>query len=112
MACYNEQGAQALLILEQQALRWRARVATDDEIQLHLNEQIISLNAQIASYERELEFGRTRMAELTAQLMSEIEQKNNWRARAESPVIWPYLLGGGLALVAIGAIVGAVISAL
>lgn len=71
-----------------------------------------NLEGQVASLNAVTEMRAIRLAELTEQLNTEIEEKNRWRAEAETPDVWPLLIGGVVALLGVGLAVGVMVAGL
>ena len=109
-ACYTLEQQKALLALEINAQTWQK--------QLHLTQDALTSRTQ----ERNLVYEQLKLADangvlaarridvLTTQLNNEITQKNSWRAKAEEPVIWPYLIGGVVGILGLGFGIGAVVA--
>ena len=109
-ACYTAEQQQALNLLGANAHNWKLQT---DQFQLLITTQktqIANLEKQVTLAEANDSLGRAHNKKLTDQLLVEIKKKNDWRAKAETPVVWPYLIGGSMAAIAVGVALGVYVS--
>lgn len=109
-ACFTLEQTQELLVLEQRLLQAEASYTLEHGLTLHLEELNTNLTTQSTELQAALDLRALRIQELTEQLFSEIAQKNEWRAKAETPTVWPLVVGGVLALLAVGLAAGVLVA--
>lgn len=109
-ACYTKEQQKKLLAIEMQANNWSRQLVGFIVVHAAESKEIVLLDTQVKIAQENDKAGRVRNRELTTQIMKEIEQKNNWRAKAETPVIWPYVIGGVALAVAGGLVAGAALA--
>lgn len=105
-ACFTLEQTRELLLLEQRARRWHDELELRLELEARHEELLIGLRAQVVELETALDLRETRILELTESLNTALEEKNQWRAEAETPDVWPLVVGGSLALIAVGLGIG------
>jgi len=105
-ACYTAAQQLQLNRLEEQARTWRQQVLLTEQLRLDQSELIANLNEQLLSGREIISAERTRNDTLTTQLLSEIEEKNRYRADADSIDWWPLLVGGVVGLLGAGVAIG------
>lgn len=81
-----------------------------EDLRLELDRLVINLQVQLDDYRRIDTVLTEQVAALTAQLEHEIDQKNQYRAQAESTDYWPYVVGGIVGVLGVGFGVGALIA--
>lgn len=108
-ACYDFEQAQELLLMEQEALMWHAELAETQQVLVIFEELTVNLELQVSSLLEALRLRDTQNEELTLQLNEEIKEKNRFRAEAETPTVWPLLVGGILAVLGAAVGIGAVV---
>lgn len=107
MACYSLHDQVQVLKVEAYAQSLFTRNALLEaayEAQAH---QLVLLDGQLSLAENNDALGRAHSERLTQELMDTIKKKNDWRAKAEEPVVWPYIVGGGALLLGLGVGAGA-----
>jgi hypothetical protein len=109
-ACYSLEQQKMLLKLELDAQAWKTelRLTKDALGELVLERGLVY--EQLKLTEANMLLASKHIDELTTQLNSEIKQKNDWRSKAETPVIWPYLVGGIVGVLGLGFGLGAVLA--
>ena len=110
-ACYDLEGARALLVLEENARHWRIEAEDQHQLVIQLDELVLNLKQQIALKDEIIETQSGRVNELVTQVNTEIAEKNKWRAEAETTDVWPLVVGGSVGLIGVGLIIGAVAGA-
>jgi hypothetical protein len=68
--------------------------------------EVANLEKQLAATTDNEKLCRTDLKTNTNALLKSIEEKNTWRAKAETPTIWPYLVGGSLGLIGLSLALG------
>ncbi len=109
-ACFTAAQVSQLNALEALAQGYEIRLRISEDLRLQLDQLILNLQAQIVDLQSIDAANVARMAELTTQLEHEIEQKNQYRAQAESTDWWPYVVGGVIGVLGVGFGVGALIA--
>ncbi len=108
-ACYSLEQQKMLLSLESDAQTWQTKLRlTETALTETLKERDL-VYAQLKLTEANEDLSVKRIKVLTDQLNTDIKEKNDWRAKAESPVVWPYVIGGVVGLLGLGFGLGAVL---
>lgn len=110
-ACYSASQQLQLNLLEEQARTWRTQLLLTEQLHLDQADLIINLSAQITDYALLVTAERERIETLTAQLLTEIEDKNRYRAEASNIDWWPLLVGGIVGLIGAGVAIGVGVAA-
>jgi hypothetical protein len=106
-ACFDKAQVLELYRLEVRAKYWHDQWINVIDVASKKDTQIGHLQAQIAKYIEMQQQDQVHIEGLNNKLADEIEKKNEYRAQTENPPTWPYWLGGGLALLGVGAFLGA-----
>jgi hypothetical protein len=109
-ACFTAPQVAMLNALEALAQGTQRQLRISEDLRLQLDQLVINLQAQLVDHETIDTANQARIAELTAQLEHEIEQKNQYRAQAESVDYWPYVIGGAIGILGVGFGVGALLA--
>jgi parvulin-like peptidyl-prolyl isomerase len=109
-ACFTADQVAQLNALEAQAQGWEHQLHLSETLRLQLDQLVINLQAQVALHQSIDDANEARIQELTTQLGHEIEQKNQYRAQAESTDYWPYIIGGAIGVLGVGFGVGALLA--
>lgn len=110
-ACYTAEQQLQLNRLEEEARTWRRQLLLTEQLRIDQDQLIQNLTAQIAELNEIRTAHESRIEELVAQVLDEIEQKNTYRAEAESIDWWPLLVGGVVGLLGAGVAIGVGIAA-
>jgi hypothetical protein len=110
-ACYTATQQLQLNLLEENARTWRNQLLLTEQLRLDQATLVQNLTTQLHESSEIITAERTRNEVLTAQLMTEIEEKNRYRAEADSVDWWPLLIGGVVGLLGAGVAIGVVIAA-
>lgn len=108
-ACFTAAQVAMLNALEAHAHGLEQQLRLSDGLRLQLDQLVINLHAQIADYVTLDTAHTARIQELTTQLEHEIDQKNQYRAQAESTDYWPYIVGAAVGILGLGFGVGALV---
>lgn len=109
-ACYGFEEAQELLLMEQEALMWRRELEESRQLLAIYNELTVNLELQVTSLLTALELRDRQNEEVTSQLNEEIAEKNRFRAEAETPTVWPLLVGGIIGVLGAAFGIGALVA--
>lgn len=110
-ACYSASQQLQLNLLEENARTWRAQLELSEQLRIDQARLIINLGEQITDYALLIASERRRIEALTTQLLSEIEEKNRYRAEASNIDWWPLLVGGIVGLIGAGVAIGVGVAA-
>jgi hypothetical protein len=110
-ACYTAEQQLQLNVLEENARTWRNQLLITTQLHLDQAALVVNLTAQLSEEREIVTAERARNEALTAQLMEEIEEKNRYRAEADSTDWWPLLVGGVVGLLGAGVAIGVAIVA-
>lgn len=105
-ACFNLEDTRALLVLETKAISWKKRISLYKEQQLRFEQVVAYKDKEIKELEKKIKLYKGHTEELSEQLLDEVEKKNEYRAKADSSPIWPWLVAGLLATLSAGFGVG------
>jgi hypothetical protein len=106
-ACYSLEQQKTLMALEANA-RTCSEQMTSANTALQLRTQELTLAAQQIDLVLRNELAsKIFIDKQTSELNKAIKEKNDWRAEAETPVIWPYIIGGVIGVLGLGFGVGA-----
>lgn len=106
-ACYNKDQQQELLKLEVNARTWGIQA---NSYKLALQSKYLEanlINAQLTLITESLTVATQLVDRQAKELDQAIKEKNDWRAEAETPVIWPYIVGGIVGVLGLGFGLGA-----
>jgi len=109
-ACFTADQVAMLNALEAHAHGLEQQLHVSEDLRLQLDQLVLNLHAQIADYVTLDTASTARIQELTTQLEHEIDQKNQYRAQAESTDYWPYIVGAAVGILGLGFGVGALIA--
>jgi len=109
-ACFTADQVAMLNALEVLAHGTQRQLRLSEDLRLELDRLVINLQVQLDDYRRIDTVLTEQVAALTAQLEHEIDQKNQYRAQAESTDYWPYVVGGIVGVLGVGFGVGALIA--
>jgi hypothetical protein len=110
-ACYTQEQQLQLNVLEENARTWRNQLLLTEQLRLDQAALVVNLAAQLVGSGEIVTAIRSRNVALTEQLMTEIEEKNRYRAEADSTDWWPLLVGGVVGLLGAGVAIGVAIMA-
>lgn len=110
-ACYTPEQQVQLNRLEEQARTWRRQLLLTEQLRIDQAALVINLTEQLSETNEIVTAERARNVALTEQLMTEIEEKNRYRAEADSIDWWPLLIGGVVGLLGAGVAIGVAIAA-
>lgn len=106
-ACYSLEQQRELLKLEVSAKTWFTEISVLKRVieSKYLETRLTEAQLQLANENLTI---TTQLVDRQAkQLDQAIKEKNDWRAKAETPVIWPYVVGGVVGVLGVGFGIGA-----
>lgn len=106
-ACYSLDQQKQLLLLEANAKAWQQQAAAGALALRDRSVEITLLYEQLRLSLSNEQLSKEFLAKQTKELNKTIKEKNDWRAEAETPVIWPYIIGGVIGVLGLGFGVGA-----
>lgn len=109
-ACYSLEQQKQLLVLEANAHTWQAQLYLLNAALVNKTRELKLVTEQLKITEDSVTRSVQHVDTLTKQLNDAINDKNNWRAKAEAPVVWPYVIGGVIGILGLGFGLGAAIS--
>jgi len=110
-ACYTQEQQLQLNVLEENARTWRRQLLLTEQLRIDQAALVANLTEQLSETREIVTAGTARNLALTEQLMTEIEEKNRYRAEADSTDWWPLLVGGVVGLLGAGVAIGVAIVA-
>ncbi len=108
-ACFTAEQMVDLNLLEAKARYWHEQWANNASLLRTREEQVSKLQLQINLQLQIEKDALTRIDDLQQQVVTEIQDKNVWRTKAEHPPTWPLWVGGLLGVLGLGAFLGSVI---
>jgi hypothetical protein len=106
-ACYSLEQQKELLKLELDLKNWQAQAYYLTNAITERSTEFKLVYAQLQLTNANEVIAMRRVDVLTQQLNEEIKAKNDWRAKAETPTIWPYLVGSVVGVLGLGVGLGA-----
>lgn len=110
-ACYTAEQQLQLNVLEENARTWRRQLLLTEQQRIDQVTLIQNITEQLVEMGEIVTVERARIVALTEQVLREIEEKNRYRAEADSTDWWPLLLGGVVGLLGAGIAIGVAIVA-
>lgn len=112
-ACYTAESQARLNALELLTQGLQRQLRSSETLRLTADALVLNMQAQLVERNSIIELTAAQVTQLTAQLMTEIEAKNRFRAEAErGPDLWPIILGVVVGVLGLGLGAGLAISAL
>ena len=105
-SCYTQEQQVQLNLLEENARTWRNQLLITTQLHFDQAALVVNLTVQLVETGEIVTAERAHNVALTAQLMTEIEEKNRYRAEADSTDWWPLLVGGVVGLLGAGVAIG------
>ena len=101
-ACYSLDQQKQLLLLEANAKAWQEQTVAGSLALRDRSAEITLLYEQLRLSLQNEQLSKEFLAKQTKELNKAIKEKNDWRAEAETPVIWPYIVGGIIGVLGLG----------
>jgi len=101
-ACYSLDQQKQLLLLEANAKAWQAQTVAGSLALRDRSAEVTLLYEQLRLSLQNEQLSKEFLAKQTKELNKAIKEKNDWRAEAETPVIWPYIVGGIIGVLGLG----------
>jgi len=105
-ACYDFDQQKQLNLLEKEALTYKSQVGSEKRIVKLHEDEVANLRKQLAEADKSIKMLVDHVADLKKDILKEIEDKNEWRAKAEKPRLFPWIFGGSMLAVALGLVAG------
>jgi hypothetical protein len=108
-ACFDAAQTVELNVLEIQARYWHSQWEDYTSLLAVKEAELLKSQDQISLHYSMERQDQDQILVLNNRLTEEIEAKNMWRAKAESPPTWPLWVGGTFGLLGLGAFLGSII---